>query len=301
VLAFVDRDARVAFMDESGVEAAMLYPSLGVMVEHQLHNDPDVTFANIRAFNRWLEDDWGYAYQNRLFAVPMLSLIDIKQACVELDRVLAAGARAVHLRSAPPNGKSPADPAHDPFWARLNESGIPVSMHSSFSSYLEYVSPLWGEDPDPTYRNITPFQALTCMGDRPISDMLGAMTLHNLFGKFPDLKVLSIENGSSWLGGLLRRMDHAAVVGRRSQVAPVLGDKPSVILSQHLYIVPFVEESVDALAEVIDSGHILFGSDWPHPEGLARPLDFMAGLANFDADSTRAIMGDTMASLIGAW
>lgn len=300
VAAFVDRDARLAFMDSGGIEGAMLYPSLGVMVEHQMHHDPDTTFANIRAFNRWIEEDWGYAYKGRLFAVPMLSLIDIGQACAELDRVLKLGARAVHLRSAPVNGKSPADPVHDPFWARLCAAGVPVSLHGSFSSYLEYVSPLWGEDSDPSYAEITPFQWFSCMGERSICDMLAAMTLHNLFGRFPELKVLSIENGSVWLGGLLKKMDKSAVLGRRSRAAPKLADKPSVVLGNHLYIAPYVEDSVDDLAEVIDPSRILFGSDWPHPEGLAQPIDFMEGLRNLDLRSKRAIMGETIASLIGA-
>jgi predicted TIM-barrel fold metal-dependent hydrolase len=298
---FVDRKARLAFMDREGLDAAVLYPSLGVMVEHQLKYDPDATFANIRAFNRWLEDDWGYGQDGRLFAVPMLSLIEIDQCCTELERVLAQGARAVHLRSAPVNGKSPADPSHDPFWARINEARIPVALHSSFSSYLEYVSPLWGEDPDPTYADITPFQAFTCMGERPICDMLAALTLHNTFGRFPNVRVLSIENGSAWLGSLLKRMDKAMVIGRRSRVAPKLDERPSEILKRHLYIAPFVEEGVDDLAEAIDPSHILFGSDWPHPEGFAHPLEFAEHLSKFGAASVSAIMGSTMASLVGAW
>ena len=104
---FQDRDARLRLLDTQGIEAAIMLPSLAVCVEHPIRNDPPLTDAVLRAFNRWLEDDWGYAYRDRLFGVPMLSLIDIDLAVRELDRVLAAGARLVHLLAGPVNGRSP--------------------------------------------------------------------------------------------------------------------------------------------------------------------------------------------------
>jgi hypothetical protein len=56
---FVDRAARLRFLDAQGIDAAILFPTLGVVVEHALHHDVDGTYANLRAFNRWLEEDWG--------------------------------------------------------------------------------------------------------------------------------------------------------------------------------------------------------------------------------------------------
>jgi hypothetical protein len=94
-------------------------------VEHQLRHDPEATFANLRAFNRWIEDDWGFSHQNRIIGVPMLSLVDIELCVGELERVLKAGTRIVHLRPGPVNGRSPADPNFNPFWSRVQEAGIP--------------------------------------------------------------------------------------------------------------------------------------------------------------------------------
>ena len=62
---------------------------------------------------------------------------------------------------------------------------------------------------------MTPFQWYLGYGDRPISDMLANLILNNLFGRFPRLRMLSIENGSAWVPGLLQSMDKAAKVGRR--------------------------------------------------------------------------------------
>src|SRR4029450_3192802 len=46
-----------------------------------------------RALHRWLEEGWGYGYDGRIFAVPMLSLLDLDRGMAELRRVLDAGAR----------------------------------------------------------------------------------------------------------------------------------------------------------------------------------------------------------------
>ena len=90
---FFDRDARLAFMDAEGIEGCMIYPSLGVMVEQDLYHDTPATYANLRAFNRYLEDDWGYGTDGRIYAAPMLSLLDLDLAVEELERVLAKGPR----------------------------------------------------------------------------------------------------------------------------------------------------------------------------------------------------------------
>src|SRR5258708_2263114 len=58
--AFTDRSARLALMDAQGVEAAIMLPTLGVSVEYDMRDDVDLTYASLRALNRWLEEDWGY-------------------------------------------------------------------------------------------------------------------------------------------------------------------------------------------------------------------------------------------------
>ena len=66
-------------MDEQGVEAAWLFPSQGVCMEGPMQPDIEASIDILRAFNRWLDDDWGFAYQDRIFAVPFLTLSDVDQ------------------------------------------------------------------------------------------------------------------------------------------------------------------------------------------------------------------------------
>ena len=88
-------------MDEQGVEAAWLFPSQGVCMEGPMQPDIEASIEILRAFNRWLDEDWGFAYQNRIFAVPFLTLSDVDRAVEELEWCLDRGARVVTIRNGP--------------------------------------------------------------------------------------------------------------------------------------------------------------------------------------------------------
>ena len=201
---------RLAFMDEQGIAASLVFPSVGVTVEHEMRHDPPAAMANFVAFNKWLEEDWGL--HGRIIGVPLLSLLDIDLAVIELDRVLARGARAVYLRPSPVYGRSPVDPVFDPFWSRIDEAGIPVVMHNSQHELQRARLGALGRRPAPKVSDISPLQWYLGMTDRPIADMLAALVLHNLFGRFPNVEVLSIENGCAWLAPLLAQLDHAVAL-----------------------------------------------------------------------------------------
>ena len=68
-----DRDARLGVMDEQGLDQIWLFPTLGMLYEELLVEDPGAVTLTFTAFNRWLEEDWGFAYQDRIFggAVPL--------------------------------------------------------------------------------------------------------------------------------------------------------------------------------------------------------------------------------------
>ena len=96
-----DRDARLRCMDEQGVEAAWLFPSQGVCMEGPMQPDIEAAIHILRAFNRWLDEDWGFAYKDRIFAVPFLTLSDVDQAVEELEWCLEHGARVISIRNGP--------------------------------------------------------------------------------------------------------------------------------------------------------------------------------------------------------
>ena len=296
---YTNRDARLRKMDEQGLRAVLLFPTLAVCVEHFMRDDPVQTFANVRAFNRWLDEDWGFRHEGRIFAVPLLSLLDLDRAVEELEWVLERGARVIHLRPGPQGGHSPADPRFDPFWARVNEAKLAVAFHISESGYNEMMSVHWGEQANPPSHRQSAFQWTNFYGDRPIMDTFSALILHNLFGRFPDLRVLSIENGSLYVPYLMKVMDKMKGMGRNG---PWIGGypkgRPSEIFRRHFYVSPYHEEDIVALAERIGADRVLFGSDYPHAEGLAEPADFAEGLDGLPEASVQQIMSDNLQRLL---
>ncbi|NKQ54446.1 amidohydrolase [Amycolatopsis sp. K13G38] len=298
---FTTKSSRMTLLDEQGVEATIMLPTLGVAVEYDLRDDVDLSYASLRAFNRWLEEDWGFGSEGRIFGVPMLSLLDLGQAMTELHRVIDAGAKLVHLCPGPIAGRSPADPVFDPFWATVSEAGIPVVFHVSNSGYNHFYGTHWSEAPDNPSHRQSPLQWALCNTERPVVDTLIALTLHNLFGRHPGVKIVSIENGSSWLKPLFKTIDKAAALGRRGpMIGGQLPDRPSEALAEHLWVCPFPEDDVLDLIGAIGPDHVLFGSDYPHPEGLREPRDYVGRLAGCcDPAITRKVLRGNTAALLG--
>lgn len=298
--AYRDREARLALLDEQGVEAAFLFPSLAVCVEPFMQDDPEQTYGNLHAFNRWIDEEWGFAHRDRLFPAAMLSLLDVELAAKELDEVLARGARVVSLRPGPIAGRSPADPHFDPVWARIEEAGAVVAFHSGNAGYTRFLSPLWGEEPNPAAHRMSAFQWVTCFADRPIMDTLAALVLHNLFGRFPGIRVLSVENGSLWVPYLIDTVSKMVGMGYNGPwIGGRLEARPRELLRRHLWVSPFPEDDLAPLAQAIGVDRIAFGSDYPHPEGLAEPADYSARLDGFSTADVRRIMHDNTSELLG--
>lgn len=295
-----DPDARIAVLDKQGVSGAVVLPTLAVTVEHFMRHDPVQTFANLKAFNRWLNEDWGFSYKDRIYSVPFLSLLDLDMAVEELDYVLKEGARIIHLRPGPQGNRSPADPHFDPFWARVNEAGVPVALHIGESSYNELFSTAWGENGNPSSHKQSAFQWTNFFGDRPVMDTITSMIYMNLFGKFPNVKIVSLENGSLWVSYLLKVMDKMKGMGRNGPwPGGYVKGRPSEIFKQHVYVSPYFEEPIDTLAEMIGWDKILFGSDYPHPEALANPLDYKEDIKDLPVDIQKQIMGGNARKLLG--
>ena len=292
-----NRDARLEVMDEQGLETILLFPTLGCGVEEALKDDVDATMATLSAFNDWLDEDWGLDHEGRILGAPMLSLADPDAAVAELDRVVARGARVVHLRPAPvPAGhggsRSFGHPSHDPFWARVVEHDVPVAFHLGDSGYNAFTA-MWGGTAQFMAYGKTNTLSRVLVSDRAIHDTIASMLVDGVFYRFPDLRVASIENGSDWVALLAKRLKKQA-----NQTPWDFEEAPLDTLRRNIWVTPYYEEDLTALAELIGVDRILFGSDWPHGEGLANPTDFTKELHAFDEGDVRRILRDNALDLL---
>jgi len=298
---FVDRKARLAKMDEQGVEACLILPTAGVGVEPQLREarHREALYPSLRAFNRWLEEDWGYGRDGRIYGAPLDSLVDLGEAVAELDRVLARGARFVVVTTGPVDGRSPGEPYFDPFWARCQEAGINVVYHIGRTPMSEIYNTPWGLRPHPPSHRHSLMEYALSFTERPIADTLTALIADDLFGRFPELKVLSVEYGSSWVPPLLTKLDKISRLYSKDMWrfgAPEL--RPSETFRRNVWMAPFYEDDVVGLAGLIGAGHVLNGSDYPHPEGLLWPAEFAEELEGLSEVDVRKIMRENLAGLV---
>jgi predicted TIM-barrel fold metal-dependent hydrolase len=296
--AFREPAPRLAVLDELGVHRALMFPTLANLLEYSLDGDPDLTHVAIHAVNEWLHDVWTYDYQDRIFAVPVITLPIVEEAIKELEWVLERGTKAILIRPAPATGlrgsRSIGLPEFDPFWARVQEAGIPVCMHASFpplSSYYE----TWEPGRSDSAFKPTPLKNLL-LQHREIEDALAALLCQNTLSRFPDLKIFSVENGASWVGHLLEQLDLTY-----RKMPQEFDEDPVHVFQRNVYVSPFWEDDIASLVELVGPNHVLFGSDYPHPEGLAEPLEYLDYLdkSNIDDADQRRIMSENGNRLLG--
>ena len=289
---FLEREPRLALMDEQGVERCVLFPSaMALSAEHYV-DDTEALYANLRSFNQWYDETWGFDHLGRIHAVAVLSLRDLDRAVELTDFVLDRGARVVLLPTGPAYGRSPGDPYFDPVWARLNEAKVTVAFHIMPFWYFDVMSRPWGHDPDPESWHMSAWQWNCVYGERPIEDTLAAIIFDNVFGRFPDLMALVAEHGAEWVPHFVRHMDKSRGLGRNGPwIGGPLQERPSQIFRRHVRVAPYPEDDIPWIVERL--GHvdsIVMGSDYPHAEGLEHPVDFAGMLDPLDQAARERIM-----------
>jgi predicted TIM-barrel fold metal-dependent hydrolase len=293
--AFRNPEDRIKLMDEQGLDRALMFPTLASLVEERFRDDPDAIHAIVHALNQWMYETWQFNYENRIFSTPVISPCIVEKGIEELEWVLERGAKAILVRPAPVPGlrgsRSFGLPEFDPFWARVAEADIVVGMHSSDSGYSRYTSDWTGRDTEMLPFQPQAFSMLTSW--RPVEDAVSALICHGALSRFPTLKIAVIENGSSWVEPLLRTFKDA--YKKMPQDFP---ENPVEIFKRNIYISPFWEEDLAELAALIGEDHVLFGSDYPHPEGLGDPVSYVNELEGQPEELVRKIMGGNLAKLM---
>ncbi len=298
--AFRNPEARVKLMDELGLDRALMWPTLASLLEERLSDDPVAIHAVIHAFNQWMYEDWTFGYEDRIYPTPVITLPIVDEAIRELDWVLERGAKVVLIRPAPVPGltgtRSPALPEFDPFWQRIAEAGVLVGMHASDSGYSRHINEWEGrrEGEMLPFANSTAFELIMQQQHRPIFDTMASLIGHGLCSRFPTLKIAPVENGSAWVRPLLHEL--ADLYEKHPHV---FDEDPVAVFKRNIFVHPFHEEDPKELVNLLGDGQVLFGSDYPHPEGLADPLEFVDELEGLPIESVSKVMGGNLARLVG--
>jgi predicted TIM-barrel fold metal-dependent hydrolase len=295
--AFHNGAAHLQVMDQEGIHAAIVLPTLASVIEERLENKPETVQALFHSLNLWVAEEYGFS-NGRQFPAGAVNLSDVDGACKELDFLLKAGARCVLVRPAPVAGlhgsRSHGFEEFDLFWARINESKIFVIHHVSDSGY-DRLYRRWTAGGKGEWR---PFEKdafgemLDWMG-RAIGDTLSALVCHGVFDRFPDVRIAVLENGASWLEPLLKRFEHVY-----SKMPQAFKQDPVESFRKHVFLAPFYEDPAEKIVSLLGADRVLFGSDWPHPEGLKRPLDYFKDIDTLSPADQKKIMSSNLKGLL---
>jgi predicted TIM-barrel fold metal-dependent hydrolase len=294
--AFRSPEPRIELMDEQGVDRTLMFPTLASLLEERLRDDVDVTHAVIHALNEWMYEEWTFNYEDRIFATPVITLPIVEKAIEELQWCVERGAKTVLIRPAPVPGlrgsRSFGFAEFDPFWQAVVDADILVSMHASDSGYTRYQNDWLGP------QEMLPFKPdafrLMTMAKRPIEDAMAALVCHGTLSRFPTLRVAAVENGGDWVVPFLH---HLADTYRKMPHA--FEEDPVQAFKRNVWVSPFHEDDIRGIVDAIGADRVLFGSDYPHPEGLAEPCSYLDHLPpGLSDDDVAAIMGGNLASIM---
>jgi predicted TIM-barrel fold metal-dependent hydrolase len=297
--AFFAPEPRLQLMNELGIDRAMMWPTLASLLEERLADDPVATHVVVHALNQWMHETWSFDFQGRIFATPVITLPIVERAVEELEWVLAHGARAILVRPAPVPGlggrRSFALPEFDPFWKRVEQADVLVGMHASDSGYTRYMNDWEGirDKEFLPFEGGSGFAAIVGSEYRAIMDAMASAVGHGLFTRFPRLKVAPIENGSGWVRPLLHNLEHAWKYSPKS-----FDEHPVDVFMRNVFVHPFHEEDPIGLVRLLGADNVLFGSDYPHPEGLADPISFVDDLRDLPSGDVAKVMGGNLGRLM---
>jgi predicted TIM-barrel fold metal-dependent hydrolase len=294
--AFREPAPRLELMDELGVDQSLMFPTLASLLEERMRDDPELTHATIHSLNEWLHETWTFDYQNRIFTTPVITLPIVEKAIDELEWAVERGAKVVLIRPAPVPGyrgsRSFGFSEFDPFWQAVVDNDVLVAMHASDSGYNRYQADWTGPQEMLPFR-LDAFRMFTA-GKRPIEDSMAALCCHGVLARFPDLRVASIENGADWVVPFLHQLEDVY-----RKMPQEFEGNPIEQFKRNVWVAPFHEDDIDQLVETIGIDHLVFGSDFPHPEGLAEPCSYVDHLPpGMPEKDVAKIMGGNLADIM---
>jgi predicted TIM-barrel fold metal-dependent hydrolase len=295
---FFDPAPRLEIMDELGIDRTFMFPTLASLVEERFADAPDLGHVVIHALNEWMSEHWSFNYEDRIFAVPVITLPIVEKAIEELEFVAARGAKAILIRPAPVPGykgrRSFALPEFDPFWERVVDLGILTCLHASDDGYGRYLNEWEGNYGEArAFAGASNFRG-AAMGHRAIEDAMVSLLGHGCLTRHPGLRVMTVENGSSWVRPLLRHLDTAWSRSRDSWP-----EHPVETFKRQIWVHPFHEEDPIGLIEELGADHVCFGSDYPHVEGMSDPLSWYDEIKTLPQEDVEKVMGGNVRDLLG--
>jgi predicted TIM-barrel fold metal-dependent hydrolase len=251
-----DPHKRIPDMDADGIDAAFLYPSLGLF-SGAIH-DPQLAAAVCRGYNRWLAD-YCKPYPDRLFGVAMLPMQEVELAIAEMRFAKKElGFKGGFIRPNPYNNKMINHPDYEPFWAAAEDLDFSIGFHEGAAAGMPQV----GID---RFEGRGARHIITHTMEMMLACL--AVIWGGVCEKHPKIRIGFLESGGGWIAPWLDRMDrHFDDQGFNDSG---LTTRPSDLFRRNCWIsFEPVEGSLKVLADYIGPNKIMWATDYPHSDGF---------------------------------
>jgi predicted TIM-barrel fold metal-dependent hydrolase len=329
-----DPEAILEDMDLDGVDVAVMHPNLSLFGLYS--DDHELSMAHARVYNDYIAERFS-AYFSRLAPTAPVPISDVNDAVAEIERVAAAGFRAILLPAVPPKPYYSRD--FDPVWAAAQANGLHVFIHTQTggvkvdepdATTLKVVKenaaqvnqPMTGKSA--SKRMVTQCVYSTVVPQQVICELIGG----GVPERHPDLHFALIEFNAHWLASLVGSMDKCWVTGIGQDADWWLGEwddtrpaddqpgmaqlfrlnekwqyplKPSEYVRRQFHV-SFQDDPVAVAARHITGvSAIVWGNDYPHAEGTFRGSRELIAtqFAGVPADERAAILGGTLGGILG--
>ncbi len=292
-----DPAARIELMDRCGSDAAIVFPNLGLLWEDCLREDLPALRANFEAYNNWVLEHLA-DYSHRIFPAVQLTLRDLAWFEHELVRCAHAGIRLAMIAPSLVAGRSLADPDFDPAWSLLQDHAVAVCFH--VSQIQRPLDPGWyAMDPEPlnkvldnVFLYLAPAVAVT------------SLIIHGVLERFPRLRIGIVEQSARWVPEYLLHLDGGFGFYTLQNARPLtrLSMPPSAYFRRQVRVCALAAEGASELVARAGPDIFMWGSDYPHAEGMAEPswLAYESTQPAALAPAAReALAGENAAFLLG--
>ena len=247
-------ELRIEDQDRDGVSGEVIYGILGASSRLE---DPDVASAVMRIYNDFASDVTRHAPE-RFALIGCLPARDPKEAADELRRCARLGLAGGELPLRP-DMRPLWREEWEPVWQAVSETGLPLHLHTIGGRR----DMSWIEDRKRHYLKwlatyLTSFQ----LG---MADVLAAIIFGGALERYPAARVVIGESGLGWIPYVLERMDYEWEDQFRQLE---LRMKPSEYWRRQMYATFQVDETGIGLLDRIGEDNVMWGSDFPHPDGV---------------------------------
>ena len=329
-----DPDMILEDMDLDGVDAQVLHPNLSLFGLYS--DDHELSIAHARVYTDYVIERFA-PYFSRLAPTAPIPITDVDDAVVQIERVAAAGFRAILLPATPPKPYYSRD--FDPIWAAAQSNDLQVFFHTQTggvkiddpaSSTLKVVMESAAQVNQPmteasaSKRMVTQAVYAGFVPGKLISQLIGG----GVAERYPGLHFSLIEFNAHWLASLVGAMDKCWVTGigqdpdwwigtwddtrpsnDQANMAQLfqLNEKwlyplmPSEYVKRQFHV-QFQDDPVAlACRHITGVSTIVWGNDYPHAEGTFRGSRELIAtqFAGVPAEERAAILGGTLGGLLG--